>query len=276
MLGRACTRVKPNLNSRGHPVFPQQEAAYPPELCHKHALAALATAACQERGARFPTSAFCLQGALAERSAPTKQGLRALPPLVSEYALVTDQHPNHQLFKQLTKMPSFVEKGEYKPHMHKKARTHDPKMTEIAILQKDPTKIFGVFREPQVFVQASLTARHPIDYAFPLPDALLEAIAKLISDGPKLTEVRRKLALKKLQTRAIKLAGQESVLHSKLDPKIARVVEGKNLLLWKELLDETSYDDAGLFDEFWQGFKVTGPATHSNEFPWVPAIPSLS
>ncbi|CAK9014226.1 unnamed protein product [Durusdinium trenchii] len=48
-----------------------------------------------------------------------------------------------------------------------------------------------------VFVDAALTAKHPIDYAFPLPDALLEAVAKLISDGPKLTIARRKLALKK-------------------------------------------------------------------------------
>lgn len=93
-----------------------------------------------------------------------------------------------------------------------------------------------------MFVQASLTARHPVHYAFPLPDALLEAVAKVISDSPKLTEVKRKLGPKE---RATRLASRKTALHSELKPKMAKVVEGKNLLLWKELMDETGYDNEG-------------------------------
>ena len=32
-------------------------------------------------------------------------------------------------------------------------------------------------------------------------------------------------------------------------------------------MEETGFDDANLFDEFCKGFKVTGKATHCNEFP---------
>lgn len=97
----------------------------------KHALAL--TAACQERGTNFPTSAFTPQGTLAERSAPIKHGLRALPPLVSEYALITNHPPNYHLLKKLTKMPAFVEKRESKSYMLKKVRPQDPKLTEVTL-----------------------------------------------------------------------------------------------------------------------------------------------
>lgn len=38
------------------------------------------------------------------------------------------------------------------------------------------------------------------------------------------------------------------------------------MILWGELMRETGYDDSTLFEEFCQGFKITGQATHSNEF----------
>ncbi|CAK9102393.1 Uncharacterized protein SCF082_LOCUS47864 [Durusdinium trenchii] len=263
--GHRHESFKPSFDKQLNPVFPtQEEAAYPAELCHTHALALVAE--CSKRGAQFPNSAFDPQGALVERSIPTKHGIRALPPIVSEYAVVTDQRPQSLPFKQLSKLPSFVENGESRTE-GKRAKVSNPRKTEIRLSQADPKELFGVFREPEVFVDAALTAKHPIDYAFPLPDALLEAVAKLISDGPKLTIARRKLALKKIQVRADRLRAQELELHASLDPRIAKVVEGKSLLLWKELLEETSFDDPNLFDEFCKGFKVTGKATHCDEFP---------
>ncbi|CAK9083266.1 Uncharacterized protein SCF082_LOCUS39536 [Durusdinium trenchii] len=204
--------------------------------------------------------------ALVERSIPTKHGLRALPPIVSEYAVVTDQRPHSLPFKQLSKLPSFVENGESRAE-GKRAKVSNPRKTEIRLSQADPKELYGVFREPEVFVDAALTAKHPIDYAFPLPDALLEAVAKLISDGPKLTIARRKLALKKVQVRADRLRAQELELHASLDPRIAKVVEGKNLLLWKEFLEETSFDDPNLFDEFCKGFKASHGWFHRLEYP---------
>ena len=204
--GHQRESFRPRLDHRSNPVFPtQEEAAYPAELCHKHTLSLIAE--CKKRGAQFPDSAFAPLGTLSELPLPTKHGIRALPPIVSEYGLVTDQHPGSQPFKKLSKLPSFVENGVsgVSNTEGKRAKVDNPRRTEVKLSQADPKEIFGVFREPEVFVQAALTAKHPIDYAFPLPDALLEAIARVISEGPKLTIARRKLALKKIQVRANRL-----------------------------------------------------------------------
>ena len=69
--------------------------------------------------------------------------------------------------------------------------------TEPRITDRGAKKFFAVYRNPKQFVCAALTCKHPIDCAFPLPDQLLRAVANVVNDGPKLTDLKRKLMSKR-------------------------------------------------------------------------------
>ena len=66
---------------------------------------------------------------------------------------------------------------------------------------------------------------------------------------------------------AQQLAADERRLHEQLDPELERVLAGKNLLVWKELMIQTGFDDPSLFDEMVSGFKLVGQAKSSPQFP---------
>ena len=136
--------------------------------------------------------------------------------------------------------------------------------------------MFGVFRSPSQFVDAALTAKHPVDMSFPLPDVLVKALATVINEGPKLTIARRKLQMAKLKKMTVQLKADEAALHEKLDPELQVVLKDKNLLVWKQLMDMTGYDDPLLFEEVCKGFKLTGVANRSNEFPMAYQAATLS
>ena len=92
--------------------------------------------------------------------------------------------------------------------------------TELQISDKNAKKFFAVYRTPKQFVHAALTCKHPLDYAFPLPDQLLIAVARVVNDGPKLTDLKRKLTVKKVAKRVAELRGEEQQLHQQLDPEV--------------------------------------------------------
>jgi hypothetical protein len=120
--------------------------------------------------------------------------------------------------------------------------------------------VFGVYRTHEEFVHAALQAKHPIDFACSFPDLLVKNIAKVLNDGPKLVNARRKLEVLKVRKLAVQLESEEQKLHKQLNPEMAKLLEGKRLLLWKELMLRTGYDDPTLFDEMLSGFKLVGQA----------------
>lgn len=66
-------------------------------------------------------------------------------------------------------------------------------------------------------------------------------------------------------------------LHGKLAPGLAQVLDGKNLLLWKRLMEQTGFNDSTLFQEMIDGFDLVGQAPTSGEFPYLhkPAFQSV-
>lgn len=123
-------------------------------------------------GAVVPTDAYEPQR-LVDQKLPGKCGVKSLPPLVSEYKIITDVKPAGE-FKELSRLPLLLENG---------VEGLDDKRTLVQVQNRQGGKVFGVFRTPVEFVDAALTARHPIDYAFPLPDVLIRAVAKVLEEG---------------------------------------------------------------------------------------------
>ena len=57
---------------------------------------------------------------------------------------------------------------------------------------------------------------------------------------------------------SVQLAGAERELHEALPPSLAKVLEGKQLLLWKGLLEKYGYDDMGVIPFMFEGVKLVG------------------
>eukprot|EP00435_Cladocopium_sp_Y103_P047030 s317_g13.t1 len=245
-----CTHVhakqewRPYLDAAGRPVFPTKaEAAYPELLCKR--VATLVQQCAIARGATGPTSAYVPQGRTEESRTGRRHGISTLPPLVAEYKLLTDSQPaDHVDYKAVATLPNWGKLG----------YEDDPtgcRGTEVRISEhyKMGDALFGVYRSPEEFVQAAAQAKHPIDVACNIPDLLTRNIASVLSDGPQLVIARRKLAVLKVKKLCLQLKADEELLHKSLDPEMGRLLEGKNLLLWKELMQLTGFDDPTLFEE---------------------------
>ena len=93
------------------------------------------------------------------------------------------------------------------------------------------------------------------------------AVARVVNDGPKLTDLKRKLTVKKVAKRVAELRGDEQQLHQQLAREVEVVLKGKNLLVWKELMAQTRFDDSSIFEEMKDGFRLCGQAKASGAFP---------
>lgn len=51
---------------------------------------------------------------------------------------------------------------------------------------------------------------------------------------------------------------QEKDLHKRMPSSLAKVLAGKRLLLWRELLGEYNYDDMEVYNFMESGVKLTG------------------
>ena len=258
---RIVTKVGNQKLLMANHFFPTaSEAAYPSELCRKVAM--MVATDCEKRGTKFPSEMFNPQGHLAESSFSVKIGHKTLPPLIAEYLEITAEKPGPEVeFKTLSHVPHIPKKGVWDEFI-KSSRG-----TKINVGDNYDKEVFGIFRSPCQFVEAALTAKHPIDMSFPLPDVLVKAIVTVINEGPRLTNARRKLQMAKLKRMTVQFKSQEIELHKKLRPELETVLANKNLLLWKQLMQMTGYDDPSLFDEVCSGFRLTGVASTSNEFP---------
>ena len=241
------------------------EAQYPKVLCQRVVLCIIEE--CRARGTIFPLDAYQPQQRMNEQKIPGKCGVKSLPPLISEYKCITDTKPDED-FKELLRVPLLMENGV----------DGDIKRTNLQVKDKNQNvKVYGVFRTPVEFVDAALTAKHPIDYAFPLPDVLIRAVAKVLEEGPALTNARRVLNLKKVQRLVASFREEEATLHSQLSEGLEAVLKDKNLLAWKRLMEQTSFKDVSLFQEMIDGFDLVGQAATSEEFPYLhkPALQSV-
>ena len=126
---------------------------------------------------------------------------------------------------------------------------------------------FGVYRPPDVFAREALKAKHPFDEPFLKDDANLAAIKSILQLGPEEVARRRAKVLDHYRRRMNELAGEEAVLKASMDPDVRRVMEGKNLLLFKEVMADAGVMDPNLFSDMLHGFRLTGELKASGQFP---------
>ena len=103
-----------------------------------------------------------------------------------------------------------------------------------------------------------------------LPDPALEVLANTLIDGPVVVARSRLKTIMKWKQWKKDLEGQEVQLHASMHPDVARVMEGKNLLLLQKIADSLEWQDTNLHRDLVQGFRLSGDEQPSGIFPVEP------
>ena len=116
-------------------------------------------------------------------------------------------------------------------------------------------------------MEAASQIVHRLDAHLPVPDPLIEAVFEVLSKGPTAIADQRVEQCKRILKLVSDLKEDEDKLHSSMHPDVARVLQGKRLLVWKQLLIETGYEDVQIVEETISGFPLVGPSTATEVFP---------
>jgi len=125
----------------------------------------------------------------------------------------------------------------------------------------------GMPRDPWDFLARAVEAGHPRSLAVHLNDGVQNMLRENFSEEPHKVVKARVQFLKTWTARCKELEQAERDLHDSLEPHLRNVLEGKRLLLFKEILISLQYPDTELVDTICQGFPLTGWMPKSHVFP---------
>eukprot|EP00435_Cladocopium_sp_Y103_P069221 s1948_g32.t3 len=278
----------------GKVVFPTHlEAAYPILLCSR--LASIAKLKALEMGAievhnleqqtaHCPSSQHRILLDMLPRG-------RKFKPLVSEYggyeswAIAVPNGPSDAQFLQPFAKGSKIVHRRYQQGLFRvdDVDTANGKQEEIKVhascqAPHDAYEIVsvGIPREPHDFLRQAINAGHPRSIAIHLSTMVQQVLRENFGkDDYSLTKERAKF-LWKWSNRAKELAAEEAELHMNMAPHLRHLLQGKRLLLLKEVLHELDYPDKELVNEIISGFTLHGWMTESNVFPKETKRPEYS
>ena len=126
--------------------------------------------------------------------------------------------------------------------------------------------VFGVYHQPEEFVERARTVHHPCHLESLLPEELVHAIkhnhaTSLESLGQERAELARKWL-----ARAEELKDDEAKFQEGLSQHRKKVLAPKRLLLLREMLESVGHEDEDLVSDLAHGFDLTGPLPRSNAF----------
>ena len=133
----------------------------------------------------------------------------------------------------------------------------------------------GVYASPEEFVEECLNVGHPFDQLHAAPDVLKQCLFDMLTKGPAWVVDRRAKLLKKWTQWARDLEAEEAGLRKSLDPEVAKVLQGKRLLLLEKIASSIGWVDMGVFAELRKGFDLVGHAKHTGVFALEPRPPKL-
>ena len=166
-------------------------------------------------------------------------------------------------------------------HCHSGQACHGDVLIEVfaAVYFNAQTSVIariGVFYAPHEHVAAATTLAHPFA-ALAADDTTKVAVARVLEWSPSRTRADWQELLRKWPARASALARRERLLHEAMDPHVAKVLKGKNLLLLKEILPESGFRGADdLVNSMSKGFDVIGDLAPTGQFEPQPRRRALS
>ena len=118
---------------------------------------------------------------------------------------------------------------------------------------------WGIPFEPEEFIFEAAQRGHPRLFSRLVPSVLQEAINNNFCEGSlHRLPMDRSLWFAKWTERAKQLRHEDMEIKSALPEHAAKILEPKRLALFKEILLDLNYPDAGAFDELVQGTELVG------------------
>ena len=133
----------------------------------------------------------------------------------------------------------------------------------VAVLEQK----WGVPWSPEEFVSQAVSAGHPCSLRSFVPEVLQQAV---LSYGSVSASARSGMRLAKIKywvDTLHKLRPDEIKFKNSLAPHVKRVLQNKNLLLYKHLLEQCNYPDMGVFREFVSGTTLVGDSEITGLWP---------
>ena len=126
---------------------------------------------------------------------------------------------------------------------------------------------WGTPWEPDEFVAMAVRAGHPSTMQSFLPPLLARCIDRIAQMAVHARVMHRASAVKHWLRRSLELRQDEKTLVAGLQPTVAEVLQGKKLLLWKEMLQSINYSDTRVCQEFFNGTHLTGQTERTGLWP---------
>ena len=117
---------------------------------------------------------------------------------------------------------------------------------------------YGIYHTPKQFLSMATRVKHPMDSTEHLEEATKWALDFVFKYPAHLVKLERRKNLLQAKLLAAKLADDEKTLHQSFPPSLKKVLEGKNLLVWKALLEKYGYDDLAVVRFMHEGVELVG------------------
>ena len=124
----------------------------------------------------------------------------------------------------------------------------------------------GVPKDPEVFWKDAVYAGHPRDMLARAPDLVVHLLEDLVNEPMHCRLEKRAKFFQKWLKRSLELKEDEAKLHNALPGHLKRLLAGKRLPLWREILTDLGYPDASVIVDILQGFPITGLAKKTGVF----------
>ncbi|CAE7733672.1 unnamed protein product [Symbiodinium sp. CCMP2592] len=138
---------------------------------------------------------------------------------------------------------------------------------QVGSLSGVPSSVtFGIYRTEHEFVAQALHIDHPFDLCVAVPDFMLRALAFTLKEGPVGVMKHRLNLLQQWTSWKRELSSAEAELHAAMDPGVASVMKGKNILLLEKIASTFGWPDTEVFDHLKHGFPLVGESSPSGIF----------
>ena len=214
------------------------EAAYPMLLAQRVAACMVKVAHARKLSLQPPLRIHDLStAALGKQS-------KKHPPLIPEYHHFVNQKPG---------TPIAPGSKALAPHLGGESR-EEPELTEMS---GKYTKV-GVYHTPKQFLSRASAVCHPMDTTDHLEKVTSFALECNLKYPAELVRVERKKNLLMARLMVAKTQQQEKRLHESLPESLQKVLEGKRLLVWKQLLEKFEFDDMEVYNFMTEGVRLVG------------------
>ena len=126
---------------------------------------------------------------------------------------------------------------------------------------------YGVPWSEESFIQEAISRGHPSNICGELAPLMMKAIEDNVNKPAEETIMARASWLKRWIQRARDLDGEEKALHSAMPSHRRKILEGKRILLLKEIIQDIQYPDPEIADLIANGFDLIGTSGGGNVLP---------